>query len=67
MLHAREGLLFEPETLTTCLQMARSVEGAEPARCLELLESAAAIVRGSRRQRVGPDEVAAVRRMRLTS
>lgn len=61
LLHAQNGLQVEPETLTTCLQMSSQAAGAEPARCLGLLESAAALVHGAQPGRVGPDEVAAVR------
>jgi hypothetical protein len=62
LLHAQDGLRIEPETLTTCLRAAGDGAGAEPARCLALLESAAALVRGPRPGRVGPDEVAAAGR-----
>ncbi len=60
-LHVEQSLHVEPETITTCLQLAGERAGADPGRCLTLLESAAALVAGTQPGRLGPDEVAAVR------
>lgn len=61
LLHAQDRLQVEPAALTTCLKQARQAAGADPARCLGLLESAAALVQGDEPGRVSPDEVAALR------
>jgi ATP-dependent Clp protease ATP-binding subunit ClpA len=56
------GIRVEPQAITSCLELSSRGAGAEPGRCLSLLEGAAALVLGSSAGRIGPDEVAAAAR-----
>lgn len=53
------GMHVEPEALAACLRLAGEGAGADPGRCLHLLETAAALVGREAAGRLGPDEVAA--------
>jgi hypothetical protein len=59
-LKSAQEVEVEREALRTCLQMSSHCPGADPGRCLTLLEAAAALALGSKPGRIGPDEVAAV-------
>lgn len=53
------GVHVEPEALSVCLRLAGAGIGADPGRCLHLLETAAALLHRGAGGRLGPDEVAA--------
>lgn len=61
LLKAQHGLVIERDALSACMQLADTGVGAEPGRCLSLLDAAAALALANDAESLGPDDVAAAR------